>query len=68
MQVSTATNIVKSGYGTLVLGNAANAFNGTITVNGGLLLAAGDSALGAAPVSFSANNISLNNGGGFAAA
>jgi len=56
---------VKNGLGTLVLGNAANAFNGTVTVNGGVLQVGGDGALGVAPTSFVANAITLNNGGGF---
>jgi len=55
-----AAGLQKTGDGILVL-SAANTYSGGTTIDGGTLRILTDSALGAVPGSFSANNITLNN-------
>ncbi|MCX5653748.1 MAG: autotransporter-associated beta strand repeat-containing protein, partial [Planctomycetota bacterium] len=64
--------LTKDGAGTLTVSNSGNTFNGGIVINGGTLalpdrsgggVNADDGILGAAPVSFQAANITINNGG-----
>jgi hypothetical protein len=61
---ASTTDVVKNGLGTLIFANNANAFEGVITVNRGLVFFGGDTAMGVAPSTFRPDAITLNNGGG----
>jgi fibronectin-binding autotransporter adhesin len=59
--IGGAISLVKNGSGTQFLGQA-NIFTGKTTINGGAIACSGESRFGAAPGSFTADQITLNGG------
>ena len=60
---ATASALTKSGAGTLILSNTANTYTGKTYINGGVLqIANADTALGTAPGSAVADQLTLNGG------